>query len=333
MQNRAKLALLSLIVGMLVLGLKILAYLHTGSVALKSDALENVVNVLSAGVAFLSLRFAEQPADKEHPYGHGKIEHFSAAFEGGLVALAAVLILYEGVHSWISVQPLQSLNFGLAINAVGGAINGVLGFFLVEKGKSLRSAALEAEGRHVLSDFITTLGVISGLLIAQWTGLKWIDGAIAIGIGLHLVFTGIGIVRRSADALLDTEDGSFLGTLVRALILHRPEEIIEIHEARSLRSGHYLHIDAHFVVPEFLTIGQAHDLVDRYNRVTLSELGIVDSGEFHSHIDPCMRLYCDRCAMKACPIRQKPMVTRTPLTLESITQNGPSELGPRSSEL
>ncbi len=317
-QPRLRASLLSIAAGTGILSLKIVAFNLTGSAALKSDAYEGIVNVLAAAFALGAILFAEQPADRDHPYGHGKIEHFSAAFEGGLISLAAILILYEGILSWIRYEPLQRLELGLLVNLISGGLNGLLGWYLVQQGRLHRSAAIEADGHHVLSDFYTTLGLLAGLLLVQLTGLRWLDSLIAILMGLWLLRTGFVLVRSSSGALLDLEDPETVEKIVSRFNQEHPAKIITLHGLRTLRSGRHTHVDVHVVIPEFLSVQEAHSLVESYGEQVLHDLGL--EGEVHSHIDPCARAYCSRCTLENCPVRAaQASHPPLPLTVDEAT--------------
>jgi cation diffusion facilitator family transporter len=212
----------SILAGLAILVAKYWAYRISGSAALMSDAIEGVVNVVAAVFALGAVLFAERPPDREHPYGHGKIEHFSAAFEGGLISLAAALILWEAVDALIHGPQIRNLGMGLLLNAGAGALNGLLGLFLVRMGRRHGSRAIEADGHHVLSDFWTTLGLALGLLVVRFTGLHWVDPVLAIGVSALLAGTGFRLVRTSSQALLDQEDPALLARLVD--VLNKPDE-------------------------------------------------------------------------------------------------------------
>jgi cation diffusion facilitator family transporter len=314
---RLRATFISILAGSGILILKFIAYRMTGSAALKSDAYEGVVNVVAAAFALGAILFAEQPTDKDHPYGHGKIEHFSAAFEGGLISLAAILIIYEGVLSWVSYEPLKRLDLGLAVTLVSGLLNGALGWYLMSRGRALKSAALEADGHHVLSDFYTTVGLIAGVGVVWLTELRWLDSVIAIAMGLWLLRTGFLLVKRASGALLDLEDPATLKSLVAEFNNERPNEIITMHGLRTLRSGRHTHVDVHLVIPEYLPIKQAHTLVEDYGRDVLKRLGM--EGEFHSHVDPCYQAYCGDCTVQECAIRRVPSSGRKQITVEEAT--------------
>lgn len=320
--HRIRIALVSIGAGICVLGLKYLSYVLSGSVALKSDAIESIVNVVAAVFALGAVIFAGKPADKEHPYGHGKIEYFSAAFEGGLISLAAVFILLEAAKGLIYGVELKDLGRGLLVNLLAGALNGLLGWFLLSQGRKTRSKALEADGHHILSDFWTTVGIASGLLAVKLTGITWFDPVMAMVVGLLLARTGFRLVRESSQALLDMEDPDVLGKVVEAMNRVRSWDIIAVHEMRTFRSGRYTHVDVHIVVPEFYPVRQAHDLCETFGKKALDEAKL--EGEVHTHVDPCGRLYCDRCPAEGCAIRVAPKTKGTTFTLEEATALGPA---------
>lgn len=323
--TRLRVAFLSIGAGLVILGLKAWAAWLSGSAALKSDAIESVVNVVAAVFALGAVLFAEQPADKKHPYGHGKIEHFSAAFEGGLIALAAVIIAWEAclalLRQWQGTDTLtDSLGLGLIMNLVAGALNGALGWFLVRMGRRQRSRALEADGHHVLSDFWTTLGIGVGVGLVMLTGLKWLDPLLALVVAGLLASTGYRLVRDSSDALLDREDPVLLAALVDAFNRVRPPDVIAVHELRTLRAGRYTHVDIHLVIPEYYDVLRGHDLADVFCRRVLDATGM--EGELHTHVDPCERRWCRQCAVEACGVRREPQAETVPLTLERATDPG-----------
>lgn len=318
---RLRVAIVSIVAGAAILGLKYYAYLVSGSTALKSDAIESVVNIVAAFFALGAVIFADKPADREHPYGHGKIEHFSAAFEGGLISLAAVLIAWEGIHAMWHGNEIRDLGLGLVLNFSAGLLNGLLGLFLIWMGRRQRSHAIEADGHHVLSDFYTTLGIAAGLLLVKLTGILWLDPIMALLVAILLGFTGFRLVQRSSQALLDMEDPELVAKLLAIINRIRPVDIITIHELRTLRSGRYTHVDIHMVIPEFYEIGHAHDLAEGFGKQVIQEAGL--EGELHTHIDPCQRAWCAQCAVENCPIRREPYTAPGSISLESAIGAGP----------
>ncbi len=322
---RARAGLISISVSLVLLLAKFEAYRRTGSAAVLSDALESIVNVLAALFGLGSIVYAGRPADRGHPYGHGKIEFFSAAFEGGLIAFAALLILYEAVQALLVGVELQALGFGLAIVGGAGAVNALLGAYLVRVGRRHSSLTLEADGKHVLSDSLTSAGILVGLFLVKLTGLMWLDPLAACAVALVLFRTGFKLVRQAAGGLLDEEDGVLLGRLVRALAPHVGREgVIRLHALRAMRAGRYHHVDAHLVVPEFWSVERAHVLSDELSARVIRELGI--EGELVFHTDPCHRAYCGQCELADCPVRREPFVGRRPLELEEAVQPDDIEL-------
>ncbi|NDC37202.1 MAG: cation transporter [Proteobacteria bacterium] len=308
---------ISLAANTLILTCKFFAYEMTGSQAILSDALEGIINIVAAGTAFFVLSVSNRPADRNHPYGHGKAEYFSAAFEGGLISFAAALIVISAGHALVSGHTVSQLDSGLLLVAVAAGLNLVLALYLMRAGKTMQSSALIASGHHSLSDFWTTLATIAGLGLAQLTGLTVIDPIVALGMGALLTWTGVKIVRGSLGALLDEEDEEMLESLADACNRVRLSGIIKVHHVRAMRSGSYHFIDAHVVVPEFWEVHTAHDEVNRFERKLIEAHS--HRGEIHFHTDPCRRQHCGQCDLADCPIRQAPFGGLATYTIEGIT--------------
>ncbi len=310
-------ALLSLGLGSLILILKFIAAHWTGSLALRSDAVESIVNVVAAGMALGALRLSNVKADSNHPYGHGKIEHFSASFEGAVMAVAAFWIILEAVHGIARGSVPHDLGPGLWLNFGAGLLNGGLGLVLIHQGRLSQSHALVADGHHVLSDFYTTLGLLAGMLLARATGWMWMDPAMALAMGVLLGVMGMRLLYRSGLALMDTEDPELIKRITEGMQKIRPPELITAHGLRTLRSGHVVHVDLHAVVPEYLEVRAAHDGISDFCLQVLKSLHI--EGEFHTHLDPCQQAYCSQCRMPECPIRLAPFEHERPLTPQMVT--------------
>jgi cation diffusion facilitator family transporter len=315
---RLRAGTLSLVVSIVLLGAKYQAYLLTGSTAILSDALESIVNVVAAVFALGGLIFAGRPADRNHPYGHGKIEFFSAAFEGGLIAFAAVLIIYEVAQSLIRGVAVRQLESGLVIVLGAGLANLALGWFLVKTGRKHASLTLVADGQHVLSDFYTSAGIVVGLLLVHVTGLSWLDPVVAAVVALNLMWTGARLVRHAAGGLLDEEDTALLDRLLEVLRGHVGQGVIRVHHLRAIRAGRFHHVDAHLVVPEFWSVDQAHELAEDLALQVIKEVGV--DGELSFHTDPCHRAYCEMCDLGDCAVRREPFRARPLLTLEEAVQ-------------
>ncbi|HEV7735481.1 MAG TPA: cation diffusion facilitator family transporter [Candidatus Binatia bacterium] len=323
---RLRAGLLSLAVGAVLLAVKYVAYVWTDSAAVLSDALESIINVVASLFALGSLIFAGRPADRGHPYGHGKIEYFSAVFEGGLIAFAAFLVLAYAIRDLLQGPEVGDVGIGVALIAGAGATNAALGWYLLRTGRRMRSLILVADGQHVLSDFWTSAGVVVGLVLVRLTGLAWLDPVVAVVIGINLAVTGVRLVRTAAGGLLDEEDGTLIGRLVRACDSVRAEGIIRIHCLRAIRAGRFTHVDAHLIVPEFWTVEQAHEASDAFAARVIQDCAI--EGEIVFHTDPCRRALCVHCDVAACPVRREAFVERPPLTVEEATE--PVESYPRA---
>lgn len=314
---RLKIAWASLIIGGILLLFKFGAYEMTSSKAILSDALESIVNVLGALIALITITIASKPADKDHPYGHGKAEYFSVAFEGGFITFAAALIFYEAIKSFIERNHLENIDYGIYVTAGAGLVNGLFGLYLKRKGKVLDSLALSGSGDHLISDAVTSACLIFGLLAVMFTGAHWIDSVIALILGVFLAKTGVGLVKKSFAGLMDAEDLNVIRRIGKIFARNIFPGIIRIHYTRVIRSGRYHHIDAHLVVPEFWDITKAHNESGRFEKLVFEEYP--NEGELHFHLDPCRRAYCEVCDLSDCPIRQKPFKKRLSFTLEELT--------------
>jgi cation diffusion facilitator family transporter len=319
--SHTRVAAASLVVAVVLLGVKFWAWELTGSQAIFSDALESIVNVVAAAAALLVLTWAGRPADRDHPYGHGKIEFFSAAFEGGLIFFAALVILWQATAAVLRGASPRELDFGLLLTGAAGVANGALGWFLVRYGRTHRSAAIEADGHHVLTDFWTSVGVVGGLAAVRLTGWWWLDSAIAGALALLLLATGWRLVRRAAGALLDEEEPAFLRRLIAALGPRIKDGIIRVHNLRSIRAGRFHHVTAHVVVPEFWSVQRAHDAAEALAARVQHDLG--DEAGIDFHTDPCERMYCSKCNLEACSVRAQPFQGLSPLTVDEAVEPDP----------
>ncbi len=307
-----------MVVGTALLGVKFYAYSITGSAAVLSDAMESIVNVVAAAFALGALVVASWPADRNHPYGHGKVEFMTAAFEGGLIAFAALVIIGEGVGALLHGVAIQDLGAGMTLTLGAGAVNAVLGWFLIRTGQRHASIALVADGKHVLADFWTSVGVVVGLGLVVATDQTWIDPVVAIVVGLNLAATGWRVVREAAGGLLDEEDPGLLREILDAINQNPMPGVVRLHFLRAIRSGGFRHVDAHLVVPEYWTVERAHDLADEVEiRVTRRLSG---EAEIAFHIDPCERSHCRQCDVEVCPIRIEPFVERSVIDMEEATR-------------
>ncbi|OJT99068.1 MAG: cation-efflux pump [Rhizobium sp. 63-7] len=246
-----------------VMGLKLLAWWFTGSVALLSDALESTVNVVAAFIAFFVIRYAQKPADEDHPYGHHKAEYLSAVVEGVLIVVAALMIVQEAIpHLWAPTLP-QAPALGLGINMLAAAINAAWAYLLIRTGKKYRSPALTADGHHINSDVVTSVGVLIGLVLALVTGYAILDPALAILVSLNILFQGWKVISHSIDGLMDKAVELDEEKVIKEAIGANAAGSLGVHYLRTRRAGAVTFVAFDIVVPSTMPVGEAHDICDR----------------------------------------------------------------------
>lgn len=280
-------AWLSIAAAVVTIGMKSGAYLLTGSVGLLSDALESVVNLVAAILALIALKVAARPADEKHHYGHGKAEYFSAGAEGVMIFVAAALILYTAVERLFRPEELEDLGIGLAITVGATVINGVVGVLLIRVGRRHRSITLIADGRHLMTDVYTSVGVIVGVMLVGLTGWLPLDSLVAIGVGLNILWTGITLMRRSGSGLMDRalpeDDQRGVIEVLERFVRERPPGELEFHGLQTRESGRERFVSIHVLVPGSWTVGQAHDLVEDVEAAIREAL---PHSQVHTHLEP-----------------------------------------------
>lgn len=262
-----KLAFGSIVVGIVVLGLKLLSWQMTGSIALLSDALESTVNVATAIAALVAIRVAALPADANHPYGHHKAEFFSAILEGVMIIIAAILILHQSYLGLLTPKKLDAPLSGLMVNGVASVINAVWCWVLISYGRKLRSPALVADGRHLLTDVVSSVGVTFGVLIAISTGWAILDPLMAGLVGVNILWSGWRVMMESMSGLLDESVPDATLAEVREIISVEAVGAVEAHDLRTRHAGIATFIEFHLVVPGDLTVTAAHEMCDRIETV------------------------------------------------------------------
>lgn len=261
--SNMQIALLSVVVGCLVLGLKMMAYLLTGSVALYSDALESIINVAASIAAAVAIYWSAKPADATHPYGHYKAEYMSAVLEGGLIVTAAIFIILEAYQAFLNPVPIEAPVEGLVLNGVATVLNAGWAMVLIRMGRKRRSPALVADGRHLMADVITSVGVVIGLILAILTGWVILDALLAFLVALHILWSGYQLMRESFDGLMDAAPPTEEVDEIRAIISAHAKGAIEAHDLRARHSGPVTFIDFHLVVNGEMSVEEAHDICDR----------------------------------------------------------------------
>lgn len=298
---------------------KIIAYQYTHSLAILSDALESIVNVIAGFVGLYSLYVAAKPRDLDHPYGHGKAEFVSAAVEGGLIVAAGIMIIYETVMNFLQESPLQKLDTGLILVGATAVINYIAGAVCIRIGKKNNSLALQASGKHLQIDTYSTIGIIVGLAIMLVTRLYWLDKVIALCMSVLVIYNGYRIIRTSLAGIMDEADMQLLKRFINVLNDHRRANWVDLHNLRVIKYGPLLHIDCHLTVPWYLNVHEAHLEIDALAALIKQQLG--DAIELFVHTDGCLPFSCTICTKTDCSVRQQPMKERLDWTLENIISN------------
>ncbi|MEX1240956.1 MAG: cation diffusion facilitator family transporter [Cyclobacteriaceae bacterium] len=298
---------------------KLVAYYLTHSVAILTDALESIVNVVAGLFGLYSLQLSAKPRDVDHPYGHGKIEFISAAVEGVMISFAGIFILFESIRNLITPIPLQKLDIGIGLIAVTAAINFLLGTWCLHTGKRNHSLALQASGKHLVSDTYTTMGILVGLAFIYFTGLPWIDSVLAILFACIIFYTGFKIVRASVAGIMDERDRELLRKMIDVLDHERSKNWIDVHNIRIIKYGSTLHIDSHLTVPWYLNVREAHEEIDKLANLVRKEFG--DAIELFVHSDGCLPISCPICIKDDCPVRNHPFQRRIKWTVENMERD------------
>lgn len=307
------------ILSVVLFAAKMIAWYLTNSVAILADALESIVNVLAGFIGLYSLFVAAKPRDIEHPNGHGKAEFVSAAAEGTLIIGAGVLILYQTIKTFFVKTQINELDKGLILVVTTAIINYIAGFICIKIGRKNNSLALQASGKHLQIDTYTTVGIVIGLIIILYTKIYWLDKAIAIAIGLMVLWNGYGILRKSLAGIMDEADKQLLHKMVDVLNKNRRENWIDIHNLRVIKYGALLHVDCHLTLPWYLNLIEAHKELDVFKELIKSEFG--DALEMFVHTDGCRPTSCSICCTPDCNVRQHPFVKRIEWTLENVVAN------------
>lgn len=273
----------SIVVALSVMGLKYAAYLVTGSVALYSDALESIVNLVAALAALVAISFGARPADKEHPFGHHKAEYFSAVLEGALIIVAALLIFREAYDALLQPRELEALGLGMGLSALATALNGGWAAFLIRRGRRYRSPALVADGWHLLTDVLTSVGVIAGLLLAKATGIAMLDPMLAVAVAAYILWSGSKIAMASLSGLLDEAADADIQARIRRAIKDSGGGALEAHGVRTRIAGPVVFIEFHLVVPGAMSVNEAHEICDRLEEALEAE---IEGSDVVIHVEP-----------------------------------------------
>ncbi len=302
---------------------KIIAYYFTHSLAILSDALESIVNVIAGFIGLYSLYIAAKPKDLEHPYGHGKAEFVSAAVEGGLIVAAGIMIIYETVANILRKEPVHQLDTGLWLIGATALLNFFAGTICLRLGKKNNSLALQASGKHLQIDTYSTLAIIAGLIIILFTKMYWLDKLIALVMSILIIYNGYKIIRSSLAGIMDEADMELLKKFIEVLNKNRSENWVDLHNLRVIKYGSLLHVDCHLTVPWYLNIHEAHREIDRLSLLIKQEFG--DMIELFVHTDGCLPFSCRICN-KNCEHRKNGFEQKLEWTLTNVISDKKHQL-------
>ena len=303
---------------------KVAAWYITHSVAILTDALESIVNVIAGFIGLYSLYVSAKPKDQDHPYGHGKVEFISAAIEGVLIAVAGVMIIREAIYNLYHPHEIHKLDYGIYLVLITALINFTAGTICVRTGRKNNSLALIASGKHLIADTYTTFGIVIGLILLLFTKVVWLDSVVAIVFALLILYTGYKIIRSSVAGMMDEADVELLEKLVVLLNENRNENWVDLHNLRIIKYGPTIHLDCHLTVPWYLNVHQAHNEVDSLSTLVRSHFG--ESVELFVHSDGCLEFSCKICNKKDCVERLHAFEKRIEWNMHNISSDNKHQI-------
>jgi cation diffusion facilitator family transporter len=318
--QKRKLILSSFVLSIILMGLKFFTYYLTGSKAILTDAVESIVNVVASGFAFYSIYLSSVPKDENHPYGHGKIEFFSAGLEGALIMIAGVIIFFQSIFNLFNPVEFSNLPEGMIILAFTAIANFAMGIILKVRGKELNSIVLISDGKHIFTDAISSVVLVLGVAIVYLTNIVQLDSILAIGFSIYFLFSGFSLVKKSVIGLMDAAHPETLEEISTILNNHRQTNWIDIHNLRIQRYGANIHVDCHITLPYYYSLVQTHDAVDHVEELLTKNYN--HDLEIFLHADPCIpENCCSYCRISDCPVRKAPSSIDIPWTVENLSKN------------
>lgn len=299
-KTRTGAAGLSVLSNTLLILLKVVAGILSGSISIIAEAIHSGLDLVAAGIAFFSLRIAGRPADREHPFGHGKVENISGTIEAGLIFVAAAFILYEAIKRIIEGAVIEYVSVGIGVMAVSVVVNILVSRHLLRIARETDSIALEADARHLSTDVYTSLGVLGGLIVVRITGLNILDPIIALGVALFILKTAYDVMKRAFPPLIDVRLPEDEETLIASCISEHYGELVGFHELRTRKAGSERFIDLHLVMAKNASVEEAHRLCDHLEEDIKSKLL---NATVTIHVEPC-EMACEECTTP-CPLAKK----------------------------
>lgn len=307
---------IALVVSLVLFAIKMVAYLVTNSNAILTDALEGLVNILGAGFGLFSLYYATLPRDKNHPYGHGKIEFISSGFEGVLILIAGGSMIAKAGYSFFFPEEVNINTLGILLVAFAGLINYLMGYSMVKQGEKVNSVQLQAGGKHLISDGYSTVGLLVGLAIVWVTNLDVLDNVLAALLGIIISFAGYKIIRKSISGIMDEADPEQIEKVSAILESKRRPAWVDIHNFRMVRYGAKIHMDAHLTLPWYYTLQESHEEVNKLEQVL--DDAFKKDVEANIHTEPCLPKSCEICQLPNCKERKFAFVKRVEWNVNHI---------------
>jgi cation diffusion facilitator family transporter len=314
-----RIQLFAVVVGIVLLAAKFIAFFYTHSNTILTDALESIINVLAGCFALYSLTLSSKPKDFDHPYGHGKVEFISAGFEGILIVLAGVVIIGKSTMSFFEPAQLERLDFGIVIIVISGIVNYALGLWLMHVGKAHNSIILKADGQHLKSDAYTSFGIIIGLVLIILTRLSILDNIVAIVFGLLIIYMGVKLARKAIAGIMDEADETVIQQIVADIGNKRKPQWIDVHNLRVIQFGNRLHVDCHVTLPWYYTLEAAHNEMEEISAIINRQHE--QRVEFFIHGDPCVPPSCAICSLSDCNVRQHPFKGKVEWNANAVRRN------------
>ena len=297
---------------------KLTAYFLTNSVGILTDALESTVNVITGFISLYAIYISLKPKDKNHPFGHGKIEFLSASLEGFLIIIAGAIIIFEAIKRLFVPALIQQLDIGIIIVATAGLLNFLVGMYSIRLGKKNNSIALVSGGKHLQSDTYSSIGLVIGLILLYITKISWLDSAIALVFGTIIIITGIKILKETTSTLMDEADFKLIGQICSILEKNRTDDWIDIHNMKLVKYGATMHISCDLVLPWYKNIAFSH--AEGVKLRTLITSNLNEEVIFNLHTDDCRQIFCPNCLKKDCQERKEPFASIINWNLQTITR-------------
>lgn len=313
--------MISLVVSFVLTAAKFMAYFLTHSVAILSDALESIINVVAGAFACYSIYLTGKPKDQNHPYGHGKVEFFSIGFEGAMIFIAGILILFKAFQHIFLDKQVDDVTNGLWIEAATTLANLWLALFLRAAGRRMASITISGNGQHIMTDVYSSGGLIAALLLMRFTGWQWVDPAVSFVLGIVILVNGYKLLRRSISGLMDETDMQLVDQLIAVLNNHRRDAWIDVHNMRVQQYGNNYHVDCHVTLPYYLPLVDAHEEMKSLENLVNKELEGHGDMEYFIHSDPCIPSSCKICKLAECPVRSFPFQHLVTWTRENVLPN------------